>query len=239
MRACTGQRPRAGFTLLEVLISISIFAVVISSVYAAYRATFTTVNATERQASYAAAARVILERISEDLESLSIEEDSYLRGKRGDIDGRRADSLTCIAFAHQVFQRSARPGGRTVLQYSLQQTESGLMDLYRSDVPVAPPGGGTAGGTITGEADAGELLGRGLQEFRITYVTADGQERDEWDSSGDEYVAQTGGTGATLALPALIRLQVRFADSAESEDSTIFRTAVALPVLSAAGTEGG
>jgi len=238
MHACSGRQRLAGFTLLEVLISISIFAVVVSSVYAAYQATFATVNTTERQVAYATAARVILERLSEDLESLSLEQDSYLRGKRGDVDGMRADSLACIAFAHQVFRRSARSGGRAVLQYSLQQTESGLMDLYRSDIPVAPPGGGAAGQVLAGEADAGELLGRGLQEFRITYVSADGQEYEEWDSSRENNLAGAGGT-ETMVLPALIRLEVRFADSAESESGTLFRTAVALPVAPATGTEGG
>lgn len=229
---CGIQQRNEGFTLLEVLISISIFAIVVSSVYGAYRATFQTVGTTEQQVTLAAAARVILERVSEDLGSLSTAGDGALLGQRGDIAGKRADGFSCISSAHLVFHRSAKSVGRAVLKYSVEENESGLMDLYRLDIPLVP-------GERDESLDAkGELLGQGLQEFRVTYVTADGNELEEWDSAPDMTSDSADNEKVKMILPVLVRLQIRFADSPESEVSTVFRTSVALPRLPEEESEG-
>ena len=227
------NRRASGFTLLEVLISIGLFAIVISSVYGAYQATFTTVQATESQVIQAAAARVILERISEDLAAISTDESGFLQGRQGMVGDSRADSLSCMSFAHLAFNRADRQLGRTILKYSVEETDSNRIDLYRSDLPVTP---GTEGETET-DTELGELLGTGLQEFRLTYVTADGTEHEEWDSSQDGTGAGGQETGP-LSLPVLIRIEIRLADSPDSEDGTTFRTAVALPSIPAGEAEG-
>lgn len=217
------KQAESGFTLIELLTSIFIFALVISSVYGAYRATFTTVNGTESRVALASAARVILERITDDLESLYIGEDGYIQGEKGDIGGHRADGLSCTSSAHLVFSRSELMAGVTVLKYTTEEEESGLLTLYRSDVPVLP-------GVTSGDDDEkGVLLGKGLQAFQLTYVSADGNESEEWDSEPEG--SGSGGSGEKkINLPAIVRVEIRFADSPESEDSTVFRTAVAMPV---------
>lgn len=227
-------RPRlrqraAGFTLLEVLISIGIFAIVVSSVYGAYQATFRTVQATESQVKQAAAARVILERISEDLAAISTTEGGFLQGRQGDAGGRRADSLSCMSFAHLAFNRTDRQAGRAILKYTVEETDTDRIDLYRSDLPFTP------GAEGADDTEKGELLGTGLQEFRITYVTADGIEHEEWDSGQDETGIGSDQEAAEFKLPVLVRIEIRLAESLESEAGTVFRTAVALPSVSTGG----
>jgi len=229
MREFPARGNDAGFTLLEVLIAISIFAVVVSAVYGAYRTTFDTIASSERQVATASAARVILERMSADLESISTAEDGYLRGKRGEVDGRRADILSCVSLAHVVFSRKAPPVKRAALSYTITETESGLFDLYRADVPMTPQTNGA-----TGDTAQAEILGKGLLELRITYVTADGQEVDEWDSA----VTGTTAGNVTMKLPVMIRLQISFGDAEKGETDAIFRTAVALPVVPVVAGEG-
>lgn len=220
------RRQKAGFTLLEVLISIGIFAIVVSSVYGAYQATFKTVQATESQATLAASARVILERVSEDLAAISTDANGFLQGRQGAVGSRRADSLSCMSFAHLVLNRTERSAGRALLRYSVEETDPDRIDLYRADLPVTP------GTDAADETEKGELLGRGLQEFRITYVTADGIEHEEWDSGQDG----TGGQEtAEIKLPVLVRIEIRLAESPESEEGTVFRTAVALPSIAVVG----
>lgn len=213
-----------GFTLLEVLISITLFAIVISSVYGAYRATFRTVSGTEWQVEVAAAARVVLDRMSHDLTSLHVGEDGYLQGETGDVSGRRADTFSCLSAAHVVFQRSEQGGGLAVLTYAVEETESGLFNLYRSDISYLP---GMENENRDGQ---GELLVKGLRELRISYVAADGSESDSW-SSGVETVSDEDGKEQSIVLPVLIRLQIHFAESTESEEQTVFRTAVAMPKI--------
>ena len=56
-----------GFTLLEVLIAMSIFAVVLSMLYTVYTGTFRNIEETESQADLYQMARIVLERMTEDL----------------------------------------------------------------------------------------------------------------------------------------------------------------------------
>ena len=60
----------SGFTLLEILLAVFILTLVVSAVFGAFRGTFKVVNDTEAQEEIYAAARVALERISEDLASV-------------------------------------------------------------------------------------------------------------------------------------------------------------------------
>jgi general secretion pathway protein J len=212
-----------GFTLLEVLISISIFALVVSSVYGAYRVTFQTVSSTEGQATAGAAARVMLERISEDLAMIATDSDGVLQGKRGDVGEGRADEFSCVAFAHLPFSRAEKKGGRANLVYSAEENESGRIDLYRSDSAIRP-------GEATEEAGRGELLARDLLSFQLTYVAADGSESDAWDSGPDESAGSPADRTNNIALPVLIRIELLVATSPEDEKGIYFRTAVALPV---------
>jgi prepilin-type N-terminal cleavage/methylation domain-containing protein len=223
----------SGFTLIELLTSIFIFALVISSVYGAYRATFFTVNGTEKQVVLASRARVILERITDDLESLYGGEDGSLQGEKGDIGGHRADSLECISAAHVRFTRSEHRAGLTLLKYTLEEQDSGLLNLYRLDAPLLP------GSASPEDEDIGVLLGRGLQEFKVTYVSADGNESDEWQSQAEGSGTETEDE-KTILLPALVRIEIRFADTADSEASVLFRTSVAIRQQAQAdeGSEG-
>lgn len=58
-----------GFTLLEILLALSILATVLSTVFASYTGAFRLVSETEGQAEIYQMARIALERIVEDLES--------------------------------------------------------------------------------------------------------------------------------------------------------------------------
>ena len=53
-------RHKRGFTLLEVLIALFIFAIVISTIFASYTGTFRIINETEYQADNYGMARIAL-----------------------------------------------------------------------------------------------------------------------------------------------------------------------------------
>jgi len=70
------------------------------------------------------------------------------------------------------------------------------------------------------------LICRGLQGFQLTYFDRDGNEAEEWQV--DELVPG-GDSDEQMEFPALVSIELKFADSMESDSSSVFKTAVALP----------
>jgi prepilin-type N-terminal cleavage/methylation domain-containing protein len=216
------QTPQDGFTLLELLMAIFIFAIVISSVYGAYRSTFRVTDSTESVVEFSSMARIALERMAGDLESVYLGDGGSLQGERNEGETGRADRLTFTSAAHLVFSKTEPAAGYAMIRYATEvDEESGLMRLYRLDVPVRPGGG------LEIDEEKGFLLCDRLAEIQYSYVDPEGDEHDEWNS-GEGGLVPEGGT-QTGNFPAMIRLTLRFATSAEAEEQTVFSTAVALP----------
>jgi len=103
-------RHKKGFTLLEILIALSIFAIVIPTIFVSYTGTFRIINETESQADIYEMARIALERIREDLESAcfffresegpkkgTAIQPYQFTGDHAEIQGRSADTLSFIS----------------------------------------------------------------------------------------------------------------------------------------------
>ena len=111
MKTDRSNSQQGGFTLLELLLAIFIFAIVIASVYGAYRSTFLVINSTESQAEYSSMARIALDRISGDLESFYSGSGSLFRGESKEVDTGRADQLAFTSTAHLVLAKKGQLAG--------------------------------------------------------------------------------------------------------------------------------
>lgn len=223
MIRCVRILHNRGFTLLELLLALSIFSVVMVSVYGAYRATFTNVGGLELEAEHALMAKVIFERMTKDLESIYTGEEAIFRGESGEETGNRADSLIFSSIAHLNLTSEINKGGVTTIAYTTKQGEEGTLVLSRSDNLL-----------IYGEPDSEDggvqiPIGEELREVKISYVALDGSETDDWYNEGDEAIDD----GTTdLELPVVVRIEIRFAGREDSgQDDSVFRTAIALPQL--------
>ncbi|WP_419176036.1 PulJ/GspJ family protein [Desulfosediminicola sp.] len=215
---------RAGFTLLELLVSIAIFAVVISSVYGAYRATFHTISGTDKQVLRAAAARVILERVTEDLEALYTGEDGFFEAENKELGDGRADTLKFMSSAHLVFTNEQIPAGKTSIEYKVREAATGGFELIRIDTPQLP------GQEDSVEDDAaGDILGKGLQSFSLSYFSQTGEQSDDWQSGGESAAEADGGETTALELPVLVRVEITFLPESGDGRAAFFRTSIALP----------
>jgi len=214
-----------GFTLVEILIAIFIFGIVITSVYASYRATFHIVQGSESRLVTANKARVVIERLAEDLGSIITGPGGEFHGVRHKYADSLGDDLSFVSSAHLALSKKDTFAGDTLVRYQSELDDTtGLLNLYRSEVVLLP------GVEEDEEKEQKLLICRGLREVRFSYLDAEGNDSDEWEvatvvspSAGQE-------TEAT-PFPSLVSVQLKFSETVESTDSTLFKTAVALPRL--------
>ncbi|HSL41032.1 MAG TPA: prepilin-type N-terminal cleavage/methylation domain-containing protein [Desulforhopalus sp.] len=232
-RHSRGQR---GFTLVEVLIAVVVFAVVIGAVYGSHQATFRVVHGSLRQLADGVGGRAALERLGEDLQALVPGPAGYLRGEEESLAGGRAHRIAFVSTAHLPLRRDDFPYGNSLIEYWLEIDEkSGLQNLYRRASALLP-----GEGSSTLSAGKSYLLCSGLREFRLSYSDAQGGSHDNWQSrAGDIAEAEDAGREPAL-LPRLITIELHFPDQRQAEGSLVLTTAVApLPaVLPGLGGEG-
>ena len=228
-----GDNCEQGFTLIELLIAMAIFAIVVSTVYGAYRATFTVIHGSESRMELSRRGQVAMERIGDDLRSLVAGPGGELRGERVMNSGTRSDRLTFVSAAHLALSRKDSQAGRAVIGYSAEPDEKGgLLNLYRLDRVLLP---GMERERERSETP-GEILAQGLKEVSFSYVDADGRETEEWDSDQGARSRDPSRQPKEPELPVLVYAKLVFARSAESvaeaeqsEGGVTFRIAVALP----------
>jgi len=223
-----------GFTLLEILIALFIFAIVLSTLFTSYSGTFTIMGDTEFQADMYGKARTVLARMQEDLESIhfspgkktpeSIDTPpppTRFVGEAKEIDGRKADGLRFSSTAHLVFDEEDQNSGTAEIRYEVREAEGEALELYRVDTPrfEEAPEAGTGG----------LLLCDGLYSVKFTYFDREGSSYESWDSTD---------TDATYEdkLPAVVNIVLEFLNEQNPEAPFRFMTAVALPM---AGEENG
>ncbi len=219
-----GNAQLRGFTLVELLIAIFIFAIVVSSVYGAYRSTFKIIHDSEALLATSRTARVAMERMTDDLIAIVSDAGGELRGEKHDISGARGDSLAFVSSVHLVLSKAETLNGYSSIAYTVElDKDDGLLNLYRSDTVLLPGGN-------TGENDLRkEMLAKGLKEMRITYLDKDGKKTDEWHSDEGQKTLGAQGIVTEPLLPALIYLHLSFGKSIDGKGGTVFETAVALP----------
>ena len=222
------KKNKNGFTLIEVLLAVFIFAVVISLIFTAYTGSIRVMNSTDSQADVSRMASIALERMTEDLESISIStwikpgdtaNSSGLSGRffgeNDEIDGMSADRIRFLSKARVIFDEQHPKGGTVEISYYLKQDEEeqGLI-LYRSETSTfeASPEQGTGGLEVC----------RGIKSLEITYLNGEGETVEEWDSTSLEN---------NPFLPRVVSIILSFWDRTGEEASIYpFRTSVALPL---------
>ena len=219
----------SGFTLIEILIAIFIFAVVLTTIYTSYTGTFRIVDETESQAEIYRMARIALERMLEDLESVYIPENpetgtseesrrrpSEFVGEDVEIKGRRADTLRFTSRAHVNLSGQEQDPGTVEIGYYVKENGEGEgFVLYRSDRPMFEE-------AFAVEEEAGGLmLCERLVSVDFTYHDENGEVRESWDSESDELKDK---------IPKMVSISLEFLNSLDPETPLKFATSIALPI---------
>ena len=219
--ACLSDK---GFTLLEVLLAFFIFSILFITIYASYSGSFKTINMTENRMEKYRKAAIVLERISEDLQSSYISvlppnsfgqpaEYTQFLGENADISGRDADTLNFFSRIPPLFSAEDETASGQLILYSVVMgSGADELVLLRSENPEF---------MNETEEKEGLILSDGLQAVNFTYFDADGQAHENWDSDSEEF----GG-----GLPRMVSIALEFLNDENPEAPIKVMTSVALPV---------
>ena len=196
---------KQGFTLIEILIAISIFSIVISLAYSSYNATFHIIGSAEAQTETYSKARIAMQRIRADLESFYPGKEILFQGKQENLGNHRADTLQFLSTAHLQLHPDSVASGPVIIRYHVEEDpDSDSLLLFRSTH------------SITDELKEEDikskalLLCDNLLDVSFDYQNNDGEEEE-------------------ATLPELITISLRFNDTKEDTGGTLFQTGIRMP----------
>ncbi len=203
-----------GFTLVEILVAITILAVVLSTIYVSFISTMRIVKSLEYGDEIYYMARITLERMVLDLQSACKERDSYEFVTQPDPTGKLPfKGVSFLSRAHLDFTGSIDSLSVAQISYELEgDADSGGFSITRRD--VLRQGQGTVGGE-------GHLLCRRLQFINIRFYDSNGREYTQWDSR----------SGAELQrnkVPASIFIELNFINPDDGANPYKFMTRMLL-----------
>jgi len=213
----------AGFTLLEILIAIFIFAIIMTTIFASYRTVFSHNDVINNGRIYNEMAKTCLDRMIADLQSIHValppaytipdldDQPSLYRivGETVYIKGLDFPRLRFTSLAHLPFNKNQHDGIAEIVYY-VQATDENIFVLKRSDnlFPLQ-----------TFEERAGDpVLCQGLKTLEFRFYDQEGTEYEIWDSDLEEF---------GYATPRAIGIKLEL-DTGSG--SLLFETRVTLPI---------
>ncbi|MBN1106592.1 MAG: prepilin-type N-terminal cleavage/methylation domain-containing protein [Deltaproteobacteria bacterium] len=208
-----------GFTLIEVLVSVGILAVVLVSLYSAYTSQVEAIQLVEHRGRVQQVARIVLDRMQKDLESAfpgrQVSSTGAALGLIG--DEHRLDFTT---LTHLALVPGNVPTDLCEVGYRVEEDPDGEgLTLIRRDDPI-PDEDLTEGGHS-------QELTRGVTGFDLAFYDNEGREHETWNTL-------TAGKGQ--GLPSLVRIRLALMDGLGKEH--VFVTTIHLALAGKIRGEG-
>lgn len=217
------EQTDGGFTLVEILVAIFIFAIVVTTVFGSYHTVFSNIEAINASASVYETAKNCLNRMIIDLKSIHVSmppeysppdfddtPDRYrIVGDTSYTGGKSFPRLRFTSLAHLPFGNKAEEGLAEIVYYVQAQDDRHHV-LKRSDnlYPYK---------TFEEKRDD-PVLCENLLSISLTYYDHEGGEYEVWNSESEYF---------KYATPRGIKIKLEVGDNS---DSRIFETMVAFPV---------
>jgi len=212
------RHPDSGFTLLEIMIAIFIFAIIVTTIFGSYNTVFTGAEVINEGVTSYETARTCMNRMVFDLESIHV----FLPPQYSPPDFNYrivgdTDNIQTVSFPKLRFTSTAHVsfGGKTEshiaeIVYYVQATDNGHYLLRRADnlYPYEEF-----------EENANDpVLCENLKSLTFNYYDREGTEYDMWDSEAEDF---------GYATPAAIGIKLELTSGTSS---LWFKTMVTLPV---------
>lgn len=214
----------SGFTLLEILVAIFIFAVVVTTIFGSFNSVFSRGETLQDDIAVYEMAKRCLNRMSADLRQAHVAlKPAYVPPASGDaadpyrfsgeVVYRGTSGFHRLRFAsraHLPMGSSSGSGIARIVYYPVEDGNGGMV-LRRSDrlEPAAE----------FEESPADPVVCENVRAFACTFYDSEGKAQDGWDSDADEY-----GYGTPAAVG--IRLEI-----GDQERPAVFKTRAVLPVF--------
>ncbi len=177
----------SGFTLLEIMVAIFIFAVVITTVFGSFRAVFSSADAVGSDVAVFESARTSLGRMATDLGGIVVSDyprynkptfndpqDPYrLVGDTTDVAGSSFGRLQFASLAHLALNQDPRQGVCRIVYYVDQRPDESLV-LRRADHLYPFPD--------FEESEDDPILCDNILALEFAYLGAEDEMNDRWDS---------------------------------------------------------
>ncbi len=213
---------KAGFTLLEIMISMLILGMVVATVSMSLSGSIKVMEGSMDQGDLYYRAQVAFERISEDLSSAMLPDDlEFIGGQENSSSGQRI-LLFFASLAHLDFDPENSQPGLGLISYAVQpdKEDSRQLLLLRAD-SLHRPQDKDAGSTET-EAF---LLSDRLRSVTFTFLDRNGEELESWDTT-----ASSEEPDKKRRLPAAVSCRLEFWLDMKEESTIVFQSTMLLPV---------
>jgi general secretion pathway protein J len=225
MLQCTKMRPARGFTLVEVMVAISILAIVTALTWGSFQQTFKAKSIVESNAVRYHSVRLTLERLAREISMayLSTNEDATQAERRTFFIGRRRgdiDELRFSYFGHQRLYANADECDTAQVAYyaARDRNDSSRLNLVRRETRRES---NLKMEQVAGTAD---ILCDDVLRLQFDYWDArDKTWREEW--------VTTDAAGQPGRLPAKVKITLTVRD--ERGNEIPFSTEVRLPMQEA------
>ncbi len=218
------ERFEAGFTLLEILVSIFIFAIIMATIFGSFHSIFNTTEDLDKDIAAYETAKNSLDRMILDLQSIHVSAppeyrkpdmddppDPYrIKGETVLINQSSFATLRFSGLAHISLEKDRRDGIAEIIYYIQKRNDNSFV-LRRSDKLYHY-------GPFT-EKGSDPILCENIKSLTFLYYDQDGTEQERWDSDSDDF---------KYATPRAIGIKI---EVGESQRSIVLETTVNLPVF--------
>ncbi|WP_300461134.1 prepilin-type N-terminal cleavage/methylation domain-containing protein [Desulfobacula sp.] len=216
-----------GFTLVEVLVAITIFAIAVSTLFASFNMVISNIDPINAGLDDYEMAQNAMDRIQKDLMSLCLTHDPAYTppemegsdepdrfrfvSKTVSLNGNTYTQLRFASFEHIGFKRGqkSRIG---IIHYYVEPSENETMVLKRADI-----GSVFFEETRENKTRNDPLLCERVNAFELTFIDQEGKSHEEWDSDD---------ANVDFATPYAIQIRLVIKNR---ERSNNFATTIVLP----------
>jgi prepilin-type N-terminal cleavage/methylation domain-containing protein len=193
-----------GFTLLEILVSIVILAVILGALYGAYTSNVEAIQMARQHGQVNQIARIVLDRLSKELESAfipteNVQEDIKLgiSGENQRKDQKILGKINFTTLSSLFLSETGRKTDLCEVGYDVEEDpENGAYILYRREDDSLDADMETGG-------DRYEMA-RHIDGLEITFYDSKGEAWDRWDSISEK--------SHTNTLPSLVVVKLTLLD---------------------------